>query len=65
VGESAGVIFGILQRFGALTGLPVLVNTSLNGPGQPIIDTPQAALEFLVGTEVDALYIDGWRVTRA
>jgi carbamoyltransferase len=65
VGESAGVIFDILQRFGALTGLPVLVNTSLNGPGQPIIDTPQAALEFLVGTEVDALYIDGWRVTRA
>jgi len=47
------------------TGTPVLLNTSFNGPGQPIIETPQDAIEFLRGTELDALYLGPFRVSRS
>jgi carbamoyltransferase len=35
----------------------VLVNTSLNLRGEPIVETPQEALAVLAGTEVDALVV--------
>lgn len=44
--------------------MPVVLNTSLNGPGEPIVETPDDALRFLLTTEVDAVYIDGVKVTR-
>jgi carbamoyltransferase len=43
----------------------VVLNTSFNGPGEPIVETPQDALRFLGATDLDALYIAGRRVTRA
>jgi carbamoyltransferase len=42
----------------------VLLNTSFNGPGEPIIETPQEALAFLVSCDLDVLYLAGRRVER-
>lgn len=36
-------------------GLPILVNTSLNVKGQPIVETPLQAIELLLSTQLDAL----------
>jgi carbamoyltransferase len=55
----------VVEGFAALTGVPVVLNTSFNGPGEPIVETPQDALRFLGATDLDALYIAGRRVTRA
>jgi carbamoyltransferase len=58
----------MLHRFDALTGLPVVVNTSLNTAGRPMVDSPRDALECFGSAPVDMLAIgpflvrrDGWR----
>jgi carbamoyltransferase len=47
----------ILARFASLTGCPVLLNTSLNGRGDPLVETPDEALACLRGTAMHALAV--------
>jgi carbamoyltransferase len=47
----------LLSRFNALTGCPVLVNTSFNVRGEPIVCTPEDAFRCFMGTELDVLVI--------
>lgn len=47
----------LLTRFGELTGCPVLVNTSFNVRGEPIICTPEDAFRCFMGTGLDALVV--------
>jgi carbamoyltransferase len=55
----------VLQHFAALTGVPVLINTSLNVKGKPISGTPQMALDCLTASGLDGLMLDGgWWVSR-
>jgi carbamoyltransferase len=51
----------LLERFHALTGCPVLVNTSFNVRGEPIVATPEDAFRCFMGTDLDALAVgDCW-----
>ncbi len=47
----------LLEAFRDLTGCPVLVNTSFNVRGEPIVCTPEDAFRCLMGTEIDMLAI--------
>lgn len=47
----------LLSAFRALTGVPVLLNTSFNVRGQPIVETPDDAVSTFVQTEIDALVL--------
>lgn len=47
--------YDVLQSFKAKTGLPVLVNTSFNAHEEPIINTPNEALEALASDRIDFL----------
>ena len=47
----------LLSAFKALTGCPVLVNTSFNVRGEPIVCTPEDAFRCFMGTELDVLAI--------
>jgi carbamoyltransferase len=47
----------LLERFAELTGVPVLVNTSFNTAGRPIVDDPRDALEVLGSAPLAALAI--------
>ena len=64
VGDDTGQFRRVIEAFDAETGVPVVMNTSFNGPGEPIVEAPQDALHFLATTEVDAVYVDGVKVTR-
>jgi carbamoyltransferase len=55
----------VLERFEALTGVPVLVNTSLNTAGRPMVDDPRDALECFGSAPVDALAIGPFVVRRS
>jgi carbamoyltransferase len=62
------VLARMLHRFAELTGLPVVVNTSLNTAGRPMVDSPRDALECFGSAPVDVLAIgpflvrrEGWR----
>jgi carbamoyltransferase len=47
----------LLQAFKARTGCPVLVNTSFNVRGEPIVCTPEDAFRCLMGTGMELLAI--------
>jgi carbamoyltransferase len=47
----------LISRFLALTGCPVIVNTSFNVRGEPIVGTPEDAFRCFMGTELDVLAV--------
>jgi carbamoyltransferase len=55
----------LLEEFCRLTGLPVVVNTSLNTAGRPMVDSPRDALECFGSTPVDLLAIGPFAVRRS
>ena len=46
---------GCSQEFEALTGVPVLLNTSFNVKGEPIVETPRDAIDCFLSTGIDYL----------
>jgi len=48
-------LYALLKEFDATTGVPVLLNTSLNVKGEPIVETPADALACFLGTGIDYL----------
>jgi carbamoyltransferase len=57
-------IAALLRAFEARTGLPVLVNTSLNTAGRPMVDDPRDALELFGSAPVDLLVLGAHVVRR-
>ncbi|WP_225753516.1 carbamoyltransferase C-terminal domain-containing protein [Actinotalea sp. Marseille-Q4924] len=54
-----------LEAFRARTGLPVVINTSLNTAGRPMVDDPRDALELFGSAPVDALVLGPHLVRRS
>lgn len=54
----------LLEAFGRETGVPVLINTSFNVRGEPIVSTPKAAIEAFFSTPLDALVIGSFVVQK-
>lgn len=51
--------YALLTQFKERTGCPVLVNTSFNVRGEPIVASPEDAFRCFMGTDIDALAIEG------
>jgi carbamoyltransferase len=49
--------YNLIKKFKDKTGCPVLVNTSFNVRGEPIVNTPYDAFNCFMGTELDSLVI--------
>ncbi len=47
----------LISAFKALTGCPVIVNTSFNVRGEPIVATPEQAFRCFMGTDIEALAV--------
>ena len=52
-----GAYYDLVRAFGELTGVPVLVNTSFNTRGEPVVCTPRDAVESFCTTALDVLAI--------
>jgi carbamoyltransferase len=59
------MLYRLLKEFEALTGVPVLINTSFNIKGEPIVETPQDAVNCFLTTGVDHLVIHDTIVSKA
>ena len=55
--ETNSKYYKLLSEFKKKTGCPVLVNTSFNVRGEPIVNTPEDAFNCFMGTELDILAI--------
>jgi carbamoyltransferase len=49
--------YSLIEEFGKLTGVPVLVNTSFNVQGEPIVCTPEEAFNSFAHTDMDYLML--------
>ncbi len=54
----------LLRSFKNVSGISVLLNTSFNRRGMPIVETPRQAVEFFLECDLDALVIDNYIVTK-
>ena len=54
----------LLEAFYEETNCPVLLNTSFNVKGQPIVNSPKDAIECFLGTNIDVLVIGNYYVEK-
>ena len=59
------MLYRLLREFDALTGVPVLVNTSFNIKGEPIVETPGDAVNCFLNTGIDNLVMHDTVVSKA
>ncbi|TXJ17364.1 MAG: carbamoyltransferase [Afipia sp.] len=57
-------LYRLLKEFDALTGVPVLINTSFNVKGEPIIETPRDAVICFLTTGIDHLVMHDMLVSK-
>jgi carbamoyltransferase len=50
-------LYRLIKEFEVITGVPVLLNTSFNVKGEPIIETPEDAIACFLGTGIDYLVL--------
>ena len=55
----------MIELFGEATGVPVVLNTSFNLKGEPIVETPLNAFNTFTRSEMDVLYLGNFVVERA
>ncbi len=53
--EYSPVLYHILKHFFTITGIPILLNTSMNLRGEPIVEMPEEAFELFDLTDIDAI----------
>jgi carbamoyltransferase len=58
------VLYQTIAAYAQLTGIPMLLNTSFNGAGEPIVCTPKDAISAFLNMGLDALVISNFIVTR-
>jgi carbamoyltransferase len=56
--------YDVIREFGKLTGVPVVMNTSFNVRGEPIVNTPVDAIRCFYGTGIDALVMPPFLVMK-
>jgi len=62
--EQNPLVYEMISAFGRLTGIPVVLNTSFNIRGEPLIDNPEQALNCLYRGGLDAVVIEDYAVVK-
>ncbi|MGO9272293.1 MAG: carbamoyltransferase [Terriglobia bacterium] len=57
--------YGLIERFGQATGVPVVLNTSFNLKGEPIVNTPANAFNTYSKSEMDCLVLGDYLVEKS
>lgn len=62
--EQNPLYYRLIERFGEVTGVPVILNTSFNLKGEPIVTSPQDAYATFSRSEMDALVIGSFLIEK-
>jgi len=62
--ENNPKFYSLIKKFHNRTGVPVLLNTSFNGPSEPIVETPLNAIYTFMTTNLDILVINNIVIIR-
>ena len=53
--ESNRLYYDLINEFYKITSIPVVINTSMNVMGEPIVNTPEQAYQMIVKTDMDCI----------
>ena len=56
------LMYSIFDEFEKISGIPVLLNTSFNDNGEPIVETPDDAIKTFLLTNIDVLVLNNYIV---
>ena len=54
--------YDLINEFYKITGIPVIINTSMNVMGEPIVNTPKQAYQMIVKTDMDYIVMGNYLV---
>jgi carbamoyltransferase len=58
------LLYALIDGFRELTGIPMLINTSFNGPGEPLVESPADAMRSFDRLDLDALFVHDMLIER-
>lgn len=64
VSKRNGFYFKLLTEFYRVSGIPCVLDTSFNLKGEPIVESPEQAVDDFLKTKMDELYIGSYKVTK-
>lgn len=64
VKELNPIFYSLIEAFMKYTGIPIVLNTSFNIKGEPIVETPEDAIRCFLGTGIDELYLGNLRIKK-
>ena len=62
--DANSLYYDLINEFYKLTGIPVIINTSMNVKGEPIVNTPEQAYAMLQKTDMDYIIMGNYVVSR-
>ena len=62
--QSNPLYYNLINEFYKLTSVPVIINTSMNVKGEPIVNTPKEAFNMLQKTDMDYLILGNHMVKK-
>ncbi len=63
--EQNNLYYDLIKEFGKLSGIPILINTSFNIRGEPIVCEPKDAYKCMMGTGIDYLVLGDFLIKRS
>ncbi|MDC0884117.1 carbamoyltransferase [Nitrosopumilus sp.] len=62
--ETNSLYYDLINEFFKITGVPVIINTSMNVMGEPIVNTPEEAYNMIVKTDMDYLIMGNYLIEK-
>ena len=62
--ETAPRYYGLIKTFKDATGIPLLMNTSFNLRGEPMVNTPEEAYSTFSRSGIDLLVLENWLIKK-
>jgi carbamoyltransferase len=54
----------LIECFKQITDVPLVLNTSFNIRGEPVVETPEEAIQCFLGSNINVLYLHNYRITK-
>ena len=62
--EANGRFYSLVKSFGKKTGVPIIINTSFNDKGEPIVESPEDAIACFSKTGIDILVLENYLIEK-
>ena len=62
--ESNKLYYSLINEFYKITGVPVIINTSMNVMGEPIVNTPEETYSMILKTDMDYLVMGNYLISK-